>query len=88
MRECGSLREEASSPKLNTGQDVGVPGYCEGQRWKHGGMFLDCDEVIVRCSHHGVQSGQVSEKDVRLGVFLWALKTLEGGGAPRTPREC
>lgn len=70
MRGCGSLRKEDSSPKLNTGQDVGVLGYCEGQRWKHGGMFLDYIEVIVNRSHHGVQSGQDSEKDATLGILL------------------
>lgn len=39
-----------------------------------GGMLWDYSEVIVSCSQHGVQSGQDSEKDTRLGIIWGALK--------------
>lgn len=39
-----------------------------------GGMLWDYSEVIVSCSQHGVQSGQDSEKDARLGIIWGALK--------------
>lgn len=38
--ELWEFRGGRSSPRLNTGQDVGALGQCDGQRWKFGGVFL------------------------------------------------
>lgn len=38
-------------------------------------MLLDYNEVTVSCSQYGVQSGQDSERDARLGILAWAQKS-------------
>lgn len=49
-------------------------------------MLLDYNEVTVSCSQYGVQSGQDSERDARLGILAWAQKSWRVEELPGLPQ--
>ena len=53
-----------------------------------GQVYLNYNEVTVNCSQHRVQCGQDSEKEARLGIFLWTQKPWRIIEAPGALRGC